>query len=81
MIYHSDMAIDAKDLIQLSGDFKIGGIFYLQKGTEFFTCCIFEEELKDDKRKSELQQLTKQYMKEGRLFLSRNFPWKSVMGY
>lgn len=73
--------IDPKDLIPLTGDFKIGGIFYLQEGKEFLTCCIHPEELKDEKRKLELSERTKKYQGKGRLFLNRNKPWHAMNGY
>jgi hypothetical protein len=72
------MKIDPKDLVPITSisEFQVGGIFYRKDDKEFFSCSFSDKEI--EQKGLEIQSWTLQYIKEGRLFRSRNNPWKRV---
>lgn len=73
--------IDAKDLRPMTPqELILGGVFYLKNGDgTYSTCQIFKEETKNKARAAQLRTLTKQYCKEGRLFVRLSAPSKSFV--
>lgn len=74
------MKIDPKDLIPLQLPIKPGAVFYRKEEgeNEYSRCVFFREELQDPAIAVALERMTKIFLNEGRLFISRNRPWQSI---
>ncbi len=71
-----------KDLrpVQVGEKIKIGGWFYRKDENEFHVCMISEEDLKNDNTAYLLKEMTKKFIREGRIFTRINKPWHSFSG-
>ena len=70
------MVIDEKELKPIkASEIKIGGIFYLKIGEEYYTCCIHPEEVAH--HPLHLKEWSKQFSKENRLFIRTQKPFQS----
>jgi hypothetical protein len=68
--------IDSKDLRPMkASELKIGGIFYRKDSDGFKTCCIYANEVAH--HPIHLREWTKQFSKEGILFVRINKPFSS----